>query len=498
MDFTTDDGFGFTLHEEILSSAQGGAPADLYRSLGDVSDLAEHGGAGAAERLSGAILAADPKFLADAIRSEPNITQRKRELRGMTNHATPAAILALAKATALAYNQPLSTVLSALLGKLAHEAEVLPPSIRVAADHSFRDLFKNIVETWSSGSVDNVSQGYDSLFGEVQDQVITPAGSVTPEPERVLALAFETGASGSLVWTAVAQVSERPEGIREILGMVKMAPADSRAAAAIAQQFANPQRLAMLLHEDPVDFDIVDTLLARMGAGAAPALLDAVAESKTRETRRGLLDRLVAIGPDVAPLVAAKLNADARWYVQRNMLMVLREAGCTTKGIPLDKYVSHTDPRVRREATHLQFNDPVDRDRALAAALRDGDIGLLKLGLRAARTNMPESVVPILAKRVVDPNFPPEFRTSALQLLARSNSMLALESLLRFVMGGTTLLGKPKLAPKTPEMLIALSGLARSWSNERRAAPLIALAVDSKDADIANAVKRTERMDDRE
>jgi hypothetical protein len=66
--------------------------------------------------------------------------------------------------------------------------------------------------------------------------------------------------------------------------------------------------------------------------------------------------------------------------------------------------------------------------------------------------------------------------------------MLALEALLRFVMGGTSLWGKPKLAPKSPEMLIALSGLARAWPNERRASVLIALAQESKDPDIAKAV----------
>ena len=495
MDLDSQDPFGFTMRDEIPTSSKSGTPSGLYRGIGDVADLAAHGDGAAAGRLSGALLAAEPKFLADAIRSEPNITARKRVLRGISNHASPAATLALAKATALAYDKPLSPVLSALLEKLAGEAENLPADIGIAADHSFRDLFKYIVETWSSNSVDNVSQGYDSLFGDVQNADEKPAGSATPEPERVLALAFETGATGSLVWTAVSHVGETFDGVRRILGMVKRAPAESRAAATIAQQFANPQRLSMLLHEDPVDFDIVDALLARMGAGAAAALLDALGEAKTRETRRGLLDRLIAIGPEVGPLVAGRLKSDARWYVQRNMLMVMREARCSTKDVPLDQYTAHADPRVRREATHLQFNDPVDRDRALAAALRDGDIGMLKIGLKAARTSMPESVVPILARRVVDPSFPPEFRTSALQLIARSNSMLALESLLRYVMGGTTLLGKPKLAAKTPEMLIALAGLARSWQNERRAAPLIALARDSKDPEIANAVKRPDRGD---
>ena len=54
-------------------------------------------------------------------------------------------------------------------------------------------------------------------------------------------------------------------------------------------------------------------------------------------------------------------------------------------------------------------------------------------------------------------------------------------------MGGTSLFGKPKLADKSPEMLIALSGLARAWPNDRRAGPLLAAARESKDREIASA-----------
>jgi hypothetical protein len=91
---------------------------------------------------------------------------------------------------------------------------------------------------------------------------------------------------------------------------------------------------------------------------------------------------------------------------------------------------------------------------------------------------------------VLDPAFPPEFRLAALQLLARTQSMLALEPLLRFVSAGTTLVGKPKLAAKSLEMLIALAGLARNFAGDRRVAPLLALARESKDRDIAGAASR--------
>ena len=424
--------------------------------------------------------------LSGAIASENNITLRKRFLKRAADVTEPAALLHLAKASANAYTRPLSNVLTSLLEKLAREADELPESIRPQADHSFRDLFKQIVDSWSVGSLDTGASTFESLFQEADQENLHPAGSAAPEPERVIQLAFETGALGNVVWGAVAELGEG-DGVRRLLDMLKHAPSGSRAADAVAAQFATPTRLSMLLNEEKVDFQVVDALLARMGESASTALLEAVAESKSRETRRGLLDRIVNIGPSICSIVVDRLGKDERWFVQRNMLTILREVKCPASQLPLEKYLKHTDPRVRREAMQLQFNDPIMRDRALLQALRETDSQIVKVALHAARNGLPEAAVPILAKRVADVDFPSEFRTAALQLLGRSNNILALEALLRFAMSGTTLLGKPKLAGKSPEMLIALSGLARSWPNDRRAAPLLAAAKESKDREVASA-----------
>lgn len=529
MDFELDNSFGFSMREEMtfsrpeavwreLSIVAGHsgheaatpllvaqlindranptlAPSDILRNLIGLAESAqERDGEVNADRLSTIITQLQPTVVAAAIKSEENMTNRRRALQRFTDVVSPEAVLVLARASAAAYGRPLSTVLNALLSKLAREAQELPADIRVAADHAFRDLYKSIVRAWSASSVDMTSSGYESMFSDHHEVDALTAGSVAPEPMRVIELAFESGAIGGVVWTALARVSDTQQGVRRILDMIKRAPQGSRAADLVAQQFANPVRLTTLLHEDPVDLEAVDALLERMGEGASTSLLDAVADSKSRATRRFLLDRLGAIGPSIGTPISERLKQEERWYVQRNLLIVLRESGADVSAIPLEKYTQHADARVRREAMQLMMLNPLERDRALASALRDSDVAMLKVGLKAARDNMPESVVPILAKRVIDPEFPPEFRTSALQLLSRSTSILGLEALLRFVMGGTTILGKQKLAPKSPEMLIALSGLARAWPNERRAMSLVALARDSKDPDIVKAAAAGSRQ----
>jgi hypothetical protein len=77
----------------------------------------------------------------------------------------------------------------------------------------------------------------------------------------------------------------------------------------------------------------------------------------------------------------------------------------------------------------------------------------------------------------------------ALQLLGRSNSTLALDALLYYAQAGTNLLGKPRLANKSPELLAALGSLARTWSNERRARALIDAATHSRDEQILAAIR---------
>jgi hypothetical protein len=477
MDSELNNTFGLSLRDD--SSAP--RAIELYSRLAEkLANPAE-----ASEQ----ILATPSDQLAGAIASEKNITQRKRFLQRAADVVTPKALFTLAQAASHAYNRPFSKALESLLDKLMREATELPAQTRPQADQAFRSLVKEIAETWSLGSLDTSASTFESLFQETSsDPHQSSAGSAAPEPDRVIQMAFETGAIGSVVWTAVAQMGEG-DGVRRLLEMLKKAPAGSRAADAVAQQFANPVRITLLLQEDPVDFAVIDALIPRMGEGASNALLDGIADSKNRDTRRGLLQRIVKLGPTVTTLVLERLKKDERWFVQRNMLSILRDLKASTSQIQIEKYLTHSDPRVRREAMQLQFSDPAQRDRALLNALRETDSQIVKVALQAARNGLPEAGVPILAKRVTEADFPAEFRPAAIQLIARSNSILALEALLRFAMGGTTLFGKPKLAEKSPEMLIALGGLARTWPNDRRAGPLLAAARESKDREIAAAAQ---------
>lgn len=435
-------------------------------------------------RLINDVVIALPQPAVQALLSSLEVPERRAFVADAARAVAPTALLKIATAAAAAFGQPLSQPLANLLQKLRTEADELPAHLRERADQSFRALINHLMDAWATSAISAAATGYADIFGE---RTARGRGALSPEPLRVLQLSLETGAIGSVVWGAVAEQSSDEKGMRQLFDLLKRAPAGSRAAAAIAEQVATPARLTGLLKEEPIDWDAVDVLVQRMGSSAIRPLLEELAEARSRQTRRALMDRLVTFGPEIAPVVNERLS-DARWYVVRNMLTLLREAGCPTGQLPFEKFRNHEDSRVRRETLQLQLENAATRDEALTQALQDSDKHVLRTALQAARSALPESAVAVLARRVVDGTFPPEFRVMSLFLLGRSGSPLALDTLLAFAGGGSSIFGKPKLAPKSPEMLAALGGLARSWPNERRAAVLLDIARKSKDEQILNAL----------
>jgi hypothetical protein len=88
-----------------------------------------------------------------------------------------------------------------------------------------------------------------------------------------------------------------------------------------------------------------------------------------------------------------------------------------------------------------------------------------------------------------NPHTPEELRVHAVRALGRSREPVALETLLRIVDGGRSVLGKPKLAVRTPVVVAALRALAVGWRSDSRARDMLSLALESSDSDIRQAAK---------
>ena len=439
----------------------------------------------AAERLSELLVHLNTSILVGALRADLNQQRPGRLIQQAIRVLSIRATLRLAQAASSAYDEPFSRPLRRLLRKLAREAVTTGTLIQPEAQVLFRRVVARKFEKRAVRPGDALTLGYKGVFAEAPPH--RPQGKATPEAERVMQTAIEIDVVGEAVWVATTEMIDGGQE-RELIALLRNTPPTSKVARLILGRIGHQRLLSKLLQEDPVDFGLVDLLLDHMGVAAAKVLLEELAESRSRVTRREVFQRVVRLGAAIGPLLEVRLK-DRRWFVLRNMIALAREAGCLLDWHIMQPFLTHADARVRREALHLLIRHDVTYEQAITQAFEDTDRNVLRATLQAARARLPEGAVPVLADRVTRSDFPPEFRVLAVQLLGRSSNPVALEALLHFTQNGKTILGRPKLAPKSPEMLAALSNMARTWPGERRVAALLAAATRAKDTEVADAAR---------
>ncbi|HEX9885919.1 MAG TPA: HEAT repeat domain-containing protein [Longimicrobiales bacterium] len=87
---------------------------------------------------------------------------------------------------------------------------------------------------------------------------------------------------------------------------------------------------------------------SRLGQPMALALGDALSDTDDRSSRRAYMEALVALGSDGMEVVAAMVS-DPRWFVARNAVLILGQAGGERAVQHLTTTLSHDDARVRKE-----------------------------------------------------------------------------------------------------------------------------------------------------
>lgn len=122
---------------------------------------------------------------------------------------------------------------------------------------------------------------------------------------------------------------------------------------ALAQLLTTPsvagrlaQQLGAARHEEPRERLV--RVCGRLGREMAVALGDALSETDDRAARRTYMDTLIALGAD-GMAVMSEMVADPRWFVVRNAVLVLGEAGGERAVQHLTMTLAHDDPRVRKE-----------------------------------------------------------------------------------------------------------------------------------------------------
>lgn len=158
-----------------------------------------------------------------------------------------------------------------------------------------------------------------------------------------------------------------------------------------------------LANASPERAAAIHRLLNGLGAAATRNLLLALSEEDNRSRRRRLFDLVVSLGPSIVPEVIHFLSDD-RWYVVRNMIVLLRSVNDRTSLPEIRRIAQHSDLRVRLEAikTLLAFDASVPRT-LLAEAINDRDPKMAEAAISLVGSyGIKEAVGPlvrILAKR---------------------------------------------------------------------------------------------------
>jgi hypothetical protein len=446
---------------------------------------------GALRRRTARLIAAlRPETLQRLVTMGGNLAQRRAFVLGASSGMAVDSVVKILKAAADASGQTISHGLVRMLSKLATHAELGPEHVRPVADGALREQIDQLLSGWKLDDPNPDAYGrtlqHLATFAPASDREDIPRSDGDADPLRIVQMSLEVGSSGPLVERAIDRAIDTGK-FRSLCRLLSSLPAESGTVGdALRKKLIAPDTIATLVAQEPLDVESLDAMLPAISISGYQVLLDALMTSKNRATRRKLLDLLPRTELDVAPLIVAKLE-DERWYVQRNLLLLLERLRRVPPGFSTTRWTRHADARVRYQALALQLTLPEERESALRAALEDGDERVARLGLLAYQERSSHSVTPLVAHIAMHPSMTDELRIHAVWALGQSGERAALDVLLCLADGGKSVLGKPKLAPPTPIVVAAVRVLADVWPTHRQASDVLALARGSSDPELREA-----------
>lgn len=192
-----------------------------------------------------------------------------------------------------------------------------------------------------------------------------------------------------------------------------------------------PDMLAGILEglslEDSKRNDEVRELIRVIGAPFADPLLELLSEEKSLSKRRLYMDCLKDLGPSALRSIVARLH-DQRWYLVRNLVVLLRDSGDLQVLKPLAQLVGHPHPKVRFEVTKtfLHFGDQ-RAERYLIRELGSGDLERQLHGVLLARNTQAKDITAKLCDLLNEPlnDKRIDLKTRVIQTLAQNPSVEA-------------------------------------------------------------------------
>jgi len=433
----------------------------------------------------------DPETLQRFLEFSPDPAQREQLLAELSRSMPVGAVIELFRAASEANQQTLSHGLLRILAKLAAHAQSHQDEAQKEADDSLREMVRELVGDWA------LKDPNPEVYSDMLEGLARPSSAGASasgrqakagegeEPLRLVETALELGIWGASIDTAVASLIERQE-VPALLGLLSQTPDGDPVAEALWSLLPLQGELRRALAGAEPDAALVERLLPRLGLEATDPLLDALAAANSRALRRRLLTWLTRLGPGIGPMVMARLDSP-HWYVLRNMLVLLAGMDQWPSGFSPVAHLAHADARVRREALKLALRTPELRDRAICTGLTDGDELILRTALATALDGCPPEAAPLLVQQLESHTQPADVRLLVVRVLSMLAVPEARDCLVRQVQGRRRWMLWRRLAPKSPETVAALAGLAERWQGDPAAANVLRLARSSRDPELRAA-----------
>jgi hypothetical protein len=442
------------------------------------------------ERVSRLVSSLKPETLRRVLEAGADNAERRRFALTSAEVFAADAVVEVVEAAAATTGQTISHQLLRLLNKFARHAELGPEHSRAEAESTLRQNVAHLISGWNLEDP-NPAAYTAVLDGMVRQAPGTPVaddeGQLECEAEVVLQLALEADCGGPRVDAALESLIERRR-VPALVELLRGAPAHAKSTAdALWSHLATPARLRAQLNEERPDFLAAEGLVARLGRSATEPLLDLLERASTTSVRGRTLRLLVGIGPSVAPAAAARLK-DAPWYVQRNLLVLIRMLRTWPPDFSAVTFARHADPRLRREAYKLLLEFPQHRTSAVLHGLEDTSPDVVTLVLRAAVDDCPREALRTLERITEDWRRPAEQRALAVRALARGSGPQALGRLVQLSGARRSFLGWT-LDARGPVALAAVSALARHFAAHPQVAGLLKAARHHSDPEIRLAAQ---------
>lgn len=231
----------------------------------------------------------------------------------------------------------------------------------------------------------------------------------------------------------------------------------------------------------------IQEMIGKVGLPFVAPLLDRLATEEAMSRRRLYMECVKRIGPRSFDSIVERLG-DSRWYLIRNLVILLREINDPEALRPLSHLFGHPHPKVQLEVirTCLHFNDP-RADRYLLRELGQSDPNVLLGIVRLAATSRNRDVVRRLTELLNTRSNSGEdlvVKSTIISTLAEMSNVEALPGLAAFIESRNLFTTKPLLRLK----LEAVTSLARYAGPEVN--DLLARLQKKSSGEIAQAAAR--------